>query len=73
MKDEKWPWLLKVWGIVFLVIYVATKLHTWMTFGTPVWFERHWLFWAAGAGWAVLGGLVNWLVERFQGRRSAGK
>ncbi len=64
--SNSWVW--KVWLGVFLAIYAGAKLHTWATFGSAQWFERHWLFWAAMVAWACLGWLVNWCVKRFGGR-----
>jgi hypothetical protein len=60
-------WIWRVWLTVAIVVYVAAKLHTWTTFGSPEWFEHHWLFWTAMIGWACLGWLVNRCVKLLRG------
>lgn len=46
--------MVKVWAVGTLLIYCAAKVHTWMTIGSPGFVARHWPFWAAQAGWALL-------------------
>ena len=67
MPDAKWSELsraAKIWLVGLVLIFVAAKVHTFMTWDSGRYLESHWPFWAAIAGWAVLAVLIDLLVGR---------
>ena len=67
---EKTPKVVKIWLGGFVPIYGAAKVHTWMTWQSGQYLERHWPFWAAMAGWTVLVFLIDMVADRLMAHSS---
>jgi len=61
---EKTPITIKIWLAGIVPIYIAAKIHTFMTWDSGRYLARHWPFWAVMGIWTILIGVVDLVVRK---------